>query len=221
MINNPVIMETWELTEYEQERQPQEINMDSEMAISPKSLYREIVCPVCLDILNQTRAAPDCLHRFCKKCVEKAVKKECPVCRKKLPSQMKSFREDLKFDQLIAKIYHGYHATKPSESNKHSLQAPECEIVLRHLEGEQTRYLKCPDNTTVDHLTRYLAIRPEGSKMPNLENNTEYKLFILADFDEGRYEMLDGKLTLDGVKTTYELNAEKPLELYFYDPRGR
>lgn len=213
------MMETWELTEYEQERQPQEINMDSEMAISPRSLYREIVCPICLDILNQTRAAPDCLHRFCKKCVEKAVKKECPVCRKKLPSQIRSFREDPKFDQLIAKIYNGYHATKPSDINKSS-QAPECEIVLRHLNGQQTRYLKCPENTTVDHLTRYLAIRPEGSEMPNLENNDEYKLCIVANRDKGHYEMLDGKLTLNGVKTTYFLNSEKPLDLYFYSPPG-
>lgn len=195
--------------------------MDSEMVISPRSLSREIVCPICLEILKQTRAAPDCLHRFCKKCVEKAVKKECPVCRKRLPSQMKSFREDLKFDQLIAKIDQGYHATKPYETNRHSSQAPECEIVIRPIGGQQARYLKCPENTTIDHLTKYLAIRPEGAKMPNLENKTEYKLFILADFDEGRYEMLDGRSTLDGVKSTYDLNSDKPLEFYFWEPPKR
>lgn len=210
-------METWELTEYEQERKPQEISIDSEMAISPRSLYREIVCPICLDILNQTRAAPDCLHRFCKKCVDKAVKKECPVCRKKLPSQAKSFREDPKFDQLIAKIFNGYHASKPLEAHK-TIQAPECEIVLRHLNGQQTRYLKCPENTTVDHLTRYLAIRPEGSRMPNLENNEEYKLCMVANRSKGHYQMLPGNLQLVEIKKTYKLSSEKPLELYFYNP---
>lgn len=191
--------------------------MDSEMAISPRSLYRELVCPICFNILHRTRAAPDCLHRFCEKCVEKAVKKECPVCRKKLPSQVKSFREDPKFDQLIAKIYNGYHATKPSDINRQA-QAPECEIVLRHLNDQQTRYLKCPENTTVDHLSRYLAIRPEGSKMPNLENNEEYILCIVANRSKGHYEMLSGTLKLEEVKSTYNLSVDKPLELYFYNP---
>jgi hypothetical protein len=210
-------MENWELTEYEQERQPQEISIDSEMSISPRSLYREIVCPICLDILNQTRAAPDCLHRFCKKCIEKIVKKDCPVCGKKLPSQIKSFREDPKFDQLITKIYNGYKASKPLDINK-GHTALECEIVLRHLNGQQTRYLKCPENTTVDHLTRYLAIRPEGSRMPNLENNEEYKLCIVANRSTGHYEMLPGTLKLEEIKNNYRLSTEQPLELYYYNP---
>lgn len=213
-------METWELTEYEKERRPQEISMDSEMAISPRSLYREIVCPICLDILNQTRAAPDCLHRFCKKCIEKAVKKECPVCRKRLPSKIGSFREDPKFDQLITKIYNGYRATKPIETTK-VIAAPDCELVLRHLNGQQTRYIKCPENTTVDHLTRYLAIRPEGSKMPDLENNEEYKLCIVGDRSKGRYDMLSGNLRLSDIRETYKLSTEKPMELNFYNPPGR
>lgn len=212
-------METWELTEYEQERRPQEITLDSEMAISPRSLYREIICPICLDILSQTRAAPDCLHRFCKKCIDKAVKKECPICRKKLPSQTKSFREDPKFDQLIAKIYNGYRA-RPLESTK-NIAAPECEIILKHLNEQQTRYLKCPDNTTVNHLTRYLAIRPEGSKMPNFENNEEYKLCIVVNRSKGQYKMLSGELKLNEIINSYKLNADKPLELYFYNPPAR
>lgn len=214
-------METWELTEYEQIRCPQEINMDFEMAITPRSLTREIVCPICSDVLHQTRAAPDCLHRFCLKCVERAVKKECPVCRKKLPSQVKSFRVDPNFDQLIAKITNGYHATKPIDANKSSVQWPECEIVLRHLHGQQTRYLKSPENTTVDHLTRYLAIRPENERMPNLTNNEQYKLCIMANRSTGHYEMLPGNLKLEEIRNSYNLMPEKPLELYFYNPSER
>lgn len=194
--------------------------MDSEMSISPRSLYREIVCPICLDILNQTRAAPDCLHRFCKRCLDKAVKKECPVCRKKLPSQMNKFREDPKFDRLIEKIFNGYHATTrpPLESNR-TTQAAECEIVLRHLNGPQARYLKSPENTTVDHLTKYLAIRPESTRMPNFETDEEYKLCIGTNRAKGQYELLPGTLTLEDVIHTYNLGAGKPLELFFYNPR--
>lgn len=210
-------MGDWELTEYELERQPQEINMDSEMAISPRSLQREIICPICWEILNQTRAAPECLHRFCKKCVDKIVKKDCPVCGKKLPAQVKSFREDPKFDQLITKIYNGYQASKPLEITR-TPTAPDCEIVLKHLSRQQTRYLKCPENTTVDHLTRYLAIRPEGSRMPDLENNEEYKLCLVVNRSKGAYEILPGNLKLEDIKNNYRLSTEQPLELYYYSP---
>lgn len=214
-------METWELTEYEQAREPQEVSMDCEMVISPRSLYREIVCPFCLEVLNQTRAAPDCLHRFCKGCVEQLTKKECPVCRKKLPSQAKSFREDVKFDQLIARIHAGYQATKPPDSVSRTVRPLECEIVLKNLDGTQTRYLKCPDHSTVSHLARYLAIRPENSKMPNLNNNEEYKLSIAVDKDKGIYHILEGSLKLSEIKTKYTtLNADGPLELYFHNKSG-
>lgn len=210
-------METWELTEYERERQPQEITMDAEMSISPKSLYREIICPICLDFLTQTRAAPDCLHRFCKRCVEKVVKKECPICRKKLPSQVKSFKEDFKFDQLISKIRNGEQRDRPHDTSR-LITAQECEIVLKPLNGARTRFIKCPHSTTVDHLSKYLSMRPESSKMPELNKDEEYKLCIVANRSEGHYEMLPGGLRLEEVKDTYKLDPNKPLELYFYTP---
>lgn len=210
-------METWSLTEYENERQPQEISMDYEMTISPRALARNIVCSICRDVLQQTRAAPDCLHRFCLKCVEKTLKKECPVCRKKLPSQVRSFRVDPNFDQLIAKISSGYHANRSTTDTSKTVQPPpECEIVLKQLHGQQTRFLKCSDSTTVDHLTRYLAMRPEGVKMANLKNNEEYKLCLFIDRTTGRYEMLTGNMNLEEIKKTYKLPSNKPLEFYFF-----
>lgn len=209
-------MEMLELTEYDRERKPQEITMDSEMAISPRSLFREIVCPICLDILSQTRAAPECLHRFCKNCIEKIVKKECPVCRKKLPPNVKTFKEDPKFDQLIAKIYNGYGSRSLELSR--NIIAPDCEIILRNLNGQETRYLKCPNNTTVDHLCRYLAIRPESTKMPVFESDEVYKLCLCENRSQGAYEMLAGELKLDEIKRTKRLESDKPIELYFYNP---
>lgn len=211
-------MGTWDPTEYELERRPQEISLDYEMTISPRSLARDIVCPICRDILQQTRAAPDCLHRFCMKCVEKTLKKECPVCGKKLPSQIRSFRVDPNFDQLIAKITSGYNAAISATDPNKTVQAPECEIVLKHLRREQDdRFLKCSDSTTVDHLTRYLAMRPEALKPANLKNNEEYKLVVGIEPSKGHYEELSGKLNLEEIRREYKLPLIKPLELYFYN----
>lgn len=208
----------FELTEYEMERKPQKIIMDSDIAVSPRSLHRELMCPICLDILNQTMTTRECLHRFCSACINKALRsgnKECPTCRKKLTSR-RCLRADPNFDQLIAKIYNGEHE-RPQDSSK-VIIAPECEIILRPLNGQRTRFIKCPHKTTVDHLSKYLSMRPETSKMPELNKNEEYKLCIVANRSKGHYEMLPGSLKLDEIKDTYKLESNKPLELYFYVP---
>lgn len=99
---------TWELSLYELHRTPQEaITDDTEIAVSPRSLHSELMCPICLDMLKITYTTKECLHRFCQECIITALRsgnKECPTCRKKLVSK-RSLRPDPNFDALISKIY--------------------------------------------------------------------------------------------------------------------
>lgn len=99
---------TWELSLYELHRTPQEAITDStEIAVSPRSLHSELMCPICLDMLKKTMTTKECLHRFCSDCIVTALRsgnKECPTCRKKLVSK-RSLRPDPNFDLLISKIY--------------------------------------------------------------------------------------------------------------------
>lgn len=99
---------TWDLSLYELNRQPQEAITDStEIAVSPRSLHSELMCPICLDMLKKTMTTKECLHRFCSDCIITALRsgnKECPTCRKKLVSK-RSLRPDPNFDLLISKIY--------------------------------------------------------------------------------------------------------------------
>merc|ERR1719228_2198810 len=101
-------MKTWELSLYERNRKPQEALTDNtEIAVSPRSLFSELMCPICLDMLKSTMTTKECLHRFCYDCIITALRsgnKECPTCRKKLVSK-RSLRADPNFDALIAKIY--------------------------------------------------------------------------------------------------------------------
>uniref|UniRef100_A0A5K3ETQ4 RING-type E3 ubiquitin transferase n=1 Tax=Mesocestoides corti TaxID=53468 RepID=A0A5K3ETQ4_MESCO len=103
-------MKAWELTLYEMQRKPQEpITDGTKIAVSPRSLQSELMCPICLDILKVTMTTKECLHRFCSDCIVTALRngnKECPTCRKKLVSK-RSLRRDPNFDALIAKIYPG------------------------------------------------------------------------------------------------------------------
>ena len=55
---------TWELSLYELHRSPQEAITDgTEIAVSPRSLHSELMCPICLDMLKNTMTTKECLHR--------------------------------------------------------------------------------------------------------------------------------------------------------------
>ena len=99
---------SWELNIYELNRMPHEIIYDeTEIAVTPKVLQNELMCPICLDILRNTMTTKECLHRFCHDCIITALRagnKECPTCRKKLVSK-RSLRPDPNFDGIISKIY--------------------------------------------------------------------------------------------------------------------
>ncbi|XP_011478989.2 E3 ubiquitin-protein ligase RING1 isoform X1 [Oryzias latipes] len=107
-INIQTPSKTWELSLYELHRTPQEVIVDgTEVAVSPRSLHSELMCPICLDMLKNTMTTKECLHRFCSDCIVTALRsgnKECPTCRKKLVSR-RSLRRDSNFDALISKIY--------------------------------------------------------------------------------------------------------------------
>lgn len=108
MEHPPVPSKTWELSLYELNRTPQDaITDNTEIAVSPRSLHSELMCPICLDMLKNTMTTKECLHRFCSECIITALRsgnKECPTCRKKLVSK-RSLRPDPNFDALISKIY--------------------------------------------------------------------------------------------------------------------
>lgn len=99
---------TWELSLYELHRTQQEaITDNTEIAVCPRSLHSELMCPICLDMLKKTMTTKECLHRFCSDCIITALRsgnKECPTCRKKLVSK-RSLRPDPNFDLLISKVY--------------------------------------------------------------------------------------------------------------------
>ncbi|TKY66142.1 putative E3 ubiquitin-protein ligase RING1a [Spatholobus suberectus] len=58
-------------------------------------------------IIRKTRAVMECMHRFCRDCIEKSFRlgnNECPACRTHCSSR-RSLREDPNFDALISILY--------------------------------------------------------------------------------------------------------------------
>ncbi|VCW76559.1 unnamed protein product [Gulo gulo] len=312
---------TWELSLYELHRTPQEAIMDgTEIAVSPRSLHSELMCPICLDMLKNTMTTKECLHRFCSDCIVTALRsgnKECPTCRKKLVSK-RSLRPDPNFDALISKIYpsreeyeahqdrvlirlsrlHNQQALSSSIEEGLRMQAMhrfgpgpapkrprgggaggssvgtggggtggvgggagsedsgdrggtlgggtlgppsppgapsppepggEIELVFRPHpllveKGEycQTRYVKTTGNATVDHLSKYLALRialerrqqQEAGEPGGLEGVSEKQYTIYIAPGGGAFTTLNGSLTLELVNEKF-WKVSRPLELCY------
>ncbi|KAH7661991.1 putative E3 ubiquitin ligase protein [Dioscorea alata] len=68
---------------------------------------KEVQCPICLGIIRKTRTVMECLHRFCRECIDKSMRlgnNECPACRTHCASR-RSLRDDPNYDTLIATLY--------------------------------------------------------------------------------------------------------------------
>ncbi|KAL0793509.1 hypothetical protein Bca101_064886 [Brassica carinata] len=75
--------------------------------IDPAEIRKDVQCPICLGIIKKTRTVMECLHRFCRECIDKSMRlgnKECPACRKRCASR-RSLRDDPTFDALIAALF--------------------------------------------------------------------------------------------------------------------
>ncbi|XP_071714673.1 putative E3 ubiquitin-protein ligase RING1a isoform X2 [Rutidosis leptorrhynchoides] len=82
---------------------------DSEEFVYVKlaDVRNSVQCPICLGILRKTRKVLECLHRFCRECIDKSMRlgnNECPACRAHCASR-RSLRDDPNFDNLIALLY--------------------------------------------------------------------------------------------------------------------
>ncbi|XP_016662806.1 E3 ubiquitin-protein ligase RING2-like [Acyrthosiphon pisum] len=97
----------WKLSLYELQRTCHEvITDDTEIEVPLESIHKDLMCPICLELLNKTMATK-CLHRFCSECIVTALRagnKKCPTCRKRLISK-RCLRPDHNIDLLISKLF--------------------------------------------------------------------------------------------------------------------
>ncbi|KAJ7947005.1 E3 ubiquitin-protein ligase ring1a-like protein [Quillaja saponaria] len=80
---------------------------DEYVVIKLSDLRKEVQCPICLGIIRKTRTVMECLHRFCRECIDKSMRlgnNECPACRTHCASR-RSLRDDPNYDALIAALY--------------------------------------------------------------------------------------------------------------------
>eukprot|EP00954_Amorphochlora_amoebiformis_P016200 1269665-Amorphochlora_amoeboformis.AAC.4 len=97
-----------------------------EISLRVRKLNADFTCPICLGIMRETMTVMECLHRFCKDCIELSIRmgrKQCPSCRNTYPIQFhvvrrltycnlgtkvpsrRNLRRDVAFDSLILQVY--------------------------------------------------------------------------------------------------------------------
>ncbi|GAB2301222.1 hypothetical protein Dimus_035256 [Dionaea muscipula] len=72
-----------------------------------QKIHKEVQCPICLGIIKNTRTVKECLHRFCRECIDKSMRlgnNECPTCRTHCASR-RSLTDDPRFDAIIAALF--------------------------------------------------------------------------------------------------------------------
>ncbi|KAB1258562.1 E3 ubiquitin-protein ligase RING2 [Camelus dromedarius] len=107
--------------------------------------------------------------------------------------------------------------------------ASEIELVFRPHptlmekdDSAQTRYIKTSGNATVDHLSKYLAVRlaleelrSKGeSHQMNLDTASEKQYTIYIATASGQFTVLNGSFSLELVSEKY-WKVNKPMELYY------
>ncbi|AQK94575.1 Putative E3 ubiquitin-protein ligase RING1 [Zea mays] len=81
--------------------------MDEFTLVKLVDVRKEVQCPICLGIIRKTRTVMECLHRFCRDCIDKSMRlgnNECPACRTHCASR-RSLRDDPNYDALILALY--------------------------------------------------------------------------------------------------------------------
>ncbi|KAK6932594.1 hypothetical protein RJ641_002218, partial [Dillenia turbinata] len=82
-------------------------NKDEYIVVNLADIRKDVQCPICLGIIRKTRTVMECLHRFCRECIDKSMRlgnNECPACRTHCASR-RSLRDDPNYDAMIAALY--------------------------------------------------------------------------------------------------------------------
>ncbi|KAE9456094.1 hypothetical protein C3L33_12006, partial [Rhododendron williamsianum] len=169
------------------------------------ALRTYVQCPICLGIylevsekkreqnrriIKKTRTVMECLHRFCRECIDKSMRlgnNECPACRKHCASR-RSLRDDQRFDNLTEVLYEDIEKYEEEELAFHEeektrnkqIQASIAQVLQRQSEALVTKRKTGKERHSSSRLARAYSRRRhsrvtehEGSEDNDEENNPD------------------------------------------------
>ncbi|OVA00368.1 zinc finger protein [Macleaya cordata] len=162
---------------------------DEYLFVKLSDIRKEVQCPICLGIIRKTRTVMECLHRFCRECIDKSMRlgnNECPACRTHCASR-RSLRDDPNYDALIATLYPDIDKYEEKElafsdeektRNKH-IQASIAQTFQRQSEALGRR------RTTAKSVTSFTRRSQGNCRRGRRRNNQATKIQGSEDDEDG------------------------------------
>ncbi|BAT92301.1 hypothetical protein VIGAN_07099700 [Vigna angularis var. angularis] len=148
-------------------------------------IRKDVQCPICLGIIKKTRTVMECLHRFCRECIDKSMRlgnNECPACRTHCASR-RSLRDDPNYDALIAALYPDIEKYEEEElefreeekNRNKQIQASIAKVVQRQSEALVKRRKDTPGVflTRSQRNQRNIHSRRQSQTIEGSEDNEE------------------------------------------------
>ncbi|KAI3964666.1 hypothetical protein MKX01_020483, partial [Papaver californicum] len=158
---------------------------DEFVCVKLSDIRKEVQCPICLGIIRKTRTVMECLHRFCRECIDKSMRlgnNECPACRTHCASR-RSLRDDPNYDALIAAIYPDIDKYEEEEmafheeekSRNKQIQASIAQTIRRQSEAlvKRRSAAKATEAAFVRRSRRWRTSRTQGSYMHGSDDNVD------------------------------------------------
>ena len=226
------------LTCYETLCKPREINSNHTIKFTSSQIERilnEILhCNICNDIYQEPVNIKNCLHKFCKKCIEdynRKIKKECAICRHPVETR-RLMKEDLKLKQIINCLIPDIDKFREEEQKMIMQSLPQCRFKDEERIKQQIEQAhKVDDIESKEIMQRSLE---QSNNNNNHSHNTHNHNHNDSDNDNNCSNNLLGNKTQrddvsnsnnvismfnSGNKVTVKLNvddAEESLKKYFY-----
>ncbi|KAI8010573.1 putative E3 ubiquitin-protein ligase RING1a [Camellia lanceoleosa] len=159
-------------------------NQSEWVLVELPALRTYVQCPICLGIIKKTRTVMECLHRFCRECIDKSMRmgnNECPACTH--CASRRSLRDDPRFDALIDILYDDIEKYEEEELAFHEeektrnkqIQASIAQIFRRQSEALVTRRKmgKDTDSASGSRLPRKYSRRRRNTRETEHEGSDD------------------------------------------------
>jgi hypothetical protein len=100
-------------------QQPSSADDVSALQVSLTSYFQ---CILCNELMTNVTTSPDCLHKFCEKCIHSRIEinSSCPYCETNI--QKRALRRDIKYDKIQEVIFHDPKTVETSVAENISFQ---------------------------------------------------------------------------------------------------
>nr|GMD93106.1 putative E3 ubiquitin-protein ligase RING1a isoform X1 [Ipomoea batatas] len=164
-------------------------------------------------IIRKTRTVMECLHRFCRECIDKSMRmgnNECPACRTHCASR-RSLRDDPNYDALIAILYPDIDKYEEEELAFHEEEMVRNKQIQASIAQTLRRQTEALGRKRTSRATPPAFIRRSGNR--NLRRRRNQRIEPQGSDDDEDANGHDDKDSSSGDDHSAEVKPKRPKRL--------